>query len=563
MTSEKPKKAAIFLALILICAGFVIRILPFLSPGETLFERAPLHDDSFYCYTIARNIALGHGVTHDGVHPTNGFQPLFVFISVPFFAMGHESLTLPIRLIGFFQAFLAVLTGLLLFNMTRKLSSARGALVALGIWSLSDYFIAESVNGMETGLAFFFMLLSLKIYLKACEENSTGYYWILTGIFLGLSILSRVDSAVFAFSLGLHGCVTVVRRRSSKALIRVAAMTLVTMLIIAPWLIWNRASFGSWLPESGKATRTISLAYGMRMVTGENEYFSFDSIPSDYYRSSAKHSLMVYFGRPLLTPFSAMTYAVTSRAGTRYGGPLEWRWIAYSHAGFLVFFILFFRKKALLLIGRLFGRYYYLGLYAIFLAGAYSLYQFGQWWFFRYYFPVLALGLILTGCAYQVCFDAIKKRTGLARLFFIAVIALSLCSLLTVYAERDYRKFLSPQAKGGAYEHYIRAKFMREVFKPEVKLGSFQSGVASYLLPQHTVVGLDGVVNSQAFKAILNKKVIDYIKEEEIKYVVDWPIVVNDLLYQRSGTEVMQSLEPSLIPIADIQFGVFKVVDEE
>src|SRR5262245_66106947 len=45
----------------------------------------PVLEDGFYSLSVARNTALGRGVTVDGVAPTNGFQPLFTFLTVPAF----------------------------------------------------------------------------------------------------------------------------------------------------------------------------------------------------------------------------------------------------------------------------------------------------------------------------------------------------------------------------------------------------------------------------------------------------------------------------------------------
>ena len=41
-----------------------------------------LVDDSFYYSQIARQVAMGHGFTFDGLHRTNGFQPLWLFLLI-------------------------------------------------------------------------------------------------------------------------------------------------------------------------------------------------------------------------------------------------------------------------------------------------------------------------------------------------------------------------------------------------------------------------------------------------------------------------------------------------
>ena len=49
----------------------------------TLASNGYLYDDSFYAFNIARNIAEGNGASFDSIHPTTGFQPLYVFLLVP------------------------------------------------------------------------------------------------------------------------------------------------------------------------------------------------------------------------------------------------------------------------------------------------------------------------------------------------------------------------------------------------------------------------------------------------------------------------------------------------
>src|SRR5690349_4998373 len=39
-------------------------------------------DDSFYYYQIARNVVLGNGFTFDGINSTNGWHPLYMFVSI-------------------------------------------------------------------------------------------------------------------------------------------------------------------------------------------------------------------------------------------------------------------------------------------------------------------------------------------------------------------------------------------------------------------------------------------------------------------------------------------------
>jgi hypothetical protein len=62
----------------------------------TLARNGFLYDDGFYAFKIAENIAHGKGATFDGIHPTTGFQPLYVLLLVPVFALSGDNLAVPV-----------------------------------------------------------------------------------------------------------------------------------------------------------------------------------------------------------------------------------------------------------------------------------------------------------------------------------------------------------------------------------------------------------------------------------------------------------------------------------
>lgn len=47
---------------------------------RTAFAHAMFHDDAYYYFTIARNLAAGRGPTFNGFDRTNGFHPLWLAV---------------------------------------------------------------------------------------------------------------------------------------------------------------------------------------------------------------------------------------------------------------------------------------------------------------------------------------------------------------------------------------------------------------------------------------------------------------------------------------------------
>src|SRR5512137_2142588 len=52
------------------------------SDAYNLPNRWFIRDDAYYYYKVAQNISEGHGSTFDGLHPTNGYHPLWLLICI-------------------------------------------------------------------------------------------------------------------------------------------------------------------------------------------------------------------------------------------------------------------------------------------------------------------------------------------------------------------------------------------------------------------------------------------------------------------------------------------------
>ncbi len=202
-----------------------------------------LEDDAWMVAAIARHWALGHGITADGLTPTNGFQPLYPL------TVGALPYLLGAGLDAGFRAQLW-LTGLLnalvllpLGALADRLGlSARVRWALLLAWALNPFVLWKGVNGMETSLG---VLLGLAFLLGALQEP-----WprpVLLGVLGGLAALARLDNQVlliaFVLTWGL------VRRDLGRLLPLGAGLA----GVLLPYYLWNRIGFGSWQPSSGRA----------------------------------------------------------------------------------------------------------------------------------------------------------------------------------------------------------------------------------------------------------------------------------------------------------------------
>src|SRR3990172_4891049 len=115
----KPYKVEIFFLLLALLPHLVIS----LSNPNTILDWYS-SDDSFYYFQVARNLAEGQGFTFDGLNPTNGFHPLWLFLITPLFLFAQFDPLLSLRLLLVVCALMSAGTAILLYLLLRRYTSA-------------------------------------------------------------------------------------------------------------------------------------------------------------------------------------------------------------------------------------------------------------------------------------------------------------------------------------------------------------------------------------------------------------------------------------------------------
>ena len=126
--SSSDRVADIAGAVILLYAVF--SSLQFALQDEVRHLLTRIVDDASYYMTIARNVAAGRGLTFDGIHPTNGFHPLWLVTLVPLVPLRGTPETM-IRLVGLLQTALLSLAYLVFLRTQARLFSAPAAAALL------------------------------------------------------------------------------------------------------------------------------------------------------------------------------------------------------------------------------------------------------------------------------------------------------------------------------------------------------------------------------------------------------------------------------------------------
>ena len=232
-----------------------------------LCDNRVVADDAFYYFTIARHLVAGHGVTFDGLAPTNGFHPLWLLALTPVFALTgalRAGSWVGVHLALSLCALLDLASGALLWRLLRRLGCPRGARWAAAVWLLSPVTVLLGLRGLESALDVALVAVWLGVVVWAFEAGvPDARRGALVGIATGLAFLARTDNGpLLGLALALATLAARLRpgadgaargRGWGRALGFLAAAGLVAALLALPWFAWNLASFGTPWQVSGAA----------------------------------------------------------------------------------------------------------------------------------------------------------------------------------------------------------------------------------------------------------------------------------------------------------------------
>lgn len=476
------KKDKLFLSFLLF-AFLLTRIFLLIRPFPEIDSYA-LTDDTYLSLKIAKNIADGYGMTYGGI-PTNGFQPLYVFMMVPVFAVIKSSLILPVYIAMILLSVFSLLSVFVLYRLILKLfGSSESAFIVSLLFVITPALIRNTANGLETSISFFFFLLAvylLYLYRSVSLVNIKFRKIFLFGLILGFALLARIDN-VFLFIVLFFW--TAFKFRHEKPGIRTLlyctlALSAGFALIYVPWLAISYFNTGMLYPVSGEAVRIQGIYYAVHKTSLTNFYFS------ELYRS------LRYF---------VLNYFVVV---------------------FLIIVLLpfVFKKRGFgFLNGFLSSKHFPLVVTSVLFYAVYVFYISAFWYFPRYLVPLFVPVSVLTGFLVKelFTFGVFRVKTNL----FFTVIAVII--ILINVLRPGFRDFYFGKHVPEGY--FGISAWVSENMKEGTRIGSLQTGALGYFAENVKVLNLDGVVNANALNAIKQNRLIDYIKENKLEYVLLWNI---------------------------------------
>lgn len=448
-----------------------------------------LFEDFGYSLKIAKNIASGLGETFDGIVPTNGYQPLYVWLMAPVFLVFKNSLIWPVYVAVTLLAIANVATGAFIFMILRRLTGRPAfALLATAFWMFNFAVVKDGTNGLETGLSTMMVAASLHYYFKHHHAGMALSRALFLGCLLGVSFLARVD-AVFLAAAVFTGmlCDRTIGLKARILLLVVAGVGF--LLFVLPYAWWNLVHFGSPLPTSGQVT------------TEKASLFAFGGVaPMELLERFQYGCYIVY---RILTGNPSMNGWVKAASGP---GAIASTVVIVGIGAFCTVTLLI--KARLSLIVR--KAALVLGLMAMLYMYGYTIHTFKA--FERYFLPViLALVLLVPLAACSVAHGI--NRTAARR------IAILSCLGAAFFLNTGLAYLYTPDPVTSGW--FDGATRLNAISQPGDVVAAMQTGNTGYFYRNGRAINLDGVVNLGVYQIRKQGDIDRYLREQNVKYIAD------------------------------------------
>lgn len=468
--------------------GLVSRVAPIFDRGGRLLRQFP-SEDGYLMLTIARNIALGRGMsTADGTILTNGTQPLVTFLWAGLFWMTGGDKHSALILIEGVSVVLATVAAWLLYRLGRRVlrdvaGGDRIAAVAAALWYASPLVVKYSMNCLETGPYALMVLVSVFAYLRWSEDLEARWPMgrcIAFGLLLGVLFWVRNDAVFFVFAacvahvgLGWSRGWGVLRRRVLEAY----AFGATSVVVAVPWLLYNLGVFGRLVPISG-------IKESMRAEFGANVR---------YLATNLGEYVLMVFPVPESLEDKTAVVAVSALVILAALGVMAVMW-ARGGAG---------ARTAFLLVG----------VYGAALCGYYGL-MFGMPSFVaRYLMPLSPYLAVVTVTAVFAVAGWVQARAPAVGL--VVARALPWVALVPVVALNGRTYY-----QGTKHQHFQVVEWVQRHVPEDVWVGAIQTGTLGFF--HDRTLNLDGKVNPNALRAQLERRLPQYAVESDIQFIIDW-----------------------------------------
>ena len=501
----------------LICAAFRLYAI---NDSGSLLLAASIEDDSYY-YIVPAYKWVQHGfVTFDGINKTYGWQPPWMLINMAL-ALAASNIDALLRATMTAATCFYALSVLLLYRFALRLRFS--PVISAGLLAFFFCFNIQMceifTRGKENALHFLVLISLLNVLADGMKYNHRRA--VVAGLLLGLIELSRVTAGVivlpFVFlTLRAYGGFT-------RAALRKLFITGVAAAAVAlPWFIYAWHEFGTALPTSGVAK--IGSASGAvhhlpHIMSSDQLIAALNGlgIVRDLW---LEYTWMGSFSRVMGLGIKAFVIGLVILIALTFIGLLRGRRIADLHAlsptcdAWLLLnayaFLNFVLHITMLRNYFIYGVWYHVPEYAALGLGA-------CWMIPR---PLSALSQNIPAT------QAVIKYAASVCLVFVLLLG-----CYSTYLRIRHNVFL-PRTNAVALSINDATTFIEGHLPLTSPIGSFNSGIYGFLLPERQVVNMDGLANSLEYvhathggrdttRAFLRRLNIQYIMDSEDLELID------------------------------------------
>ena len=490
------RNAILRLSIVLIAVGTLMQASYIFAPAGSLPHR-PFEEDTFFHLSVCRNLAAGKGLTIDGVTPTSGAQPGTLVYTLAYlladdpWSLGSLRVVRALGFIGSLLSTLAIFVCALALLKGDKNNRFALAMLSCALWTVSYQAFRTNLNGYETVFAASALLLSVAAYIwTATATHSNWKRDAIFGISLAIAIYARIDLGLWALCAAL-GYLFLSLRPFKQRLVSVCAWAITATIFTSPFWYHNLAVGGSVMPISGRASAFQMSFHGFWTSIGSCLVHGFNSLGEIGYLS-------------LYLPYSINGNAIGAAAAVLGLSIIAAALIFYRPVrGYLAHCVPPNVAVPILAFACVLFAYY--------------VFAHGSWWFMRrYVHPERALFFTISGvylCSLAFFISRCAPLQWLRKYSILIVGAL--------IAVVSIGQFLSTWGDITSNQMYAPSKWINENIETSSKIGAFQSGTMGYFCAN--VVNLDGKNNPDALRAMTTGKGLEFIKSQNIKFVVDWP----------------------------------------
>jgi hypothetical protein len=471
----------------LIVLGLASRVGPLFDYGDRLLWQWPT-EDGYLMMTIARNIALGRGMSiSEGTIPTNGTQPLTTIVFTGLFWLVDGQRRSGVLLVQLWHVLTSVAAAWLLHALGNRVLRARpwgrsAAALGASAWFGSPVVIDRTMNGLETGTYVVVLLAAALLWLEWSADVNRKFEPLAAagiGAVLGLAFLARIDAVFFIAAMT---AVHVLATRHPTAILRrlaeSAVMGTVSIVVAAPWLAYNQIRFGSVMPISGTAQSAAATLGG-----------NLAHVPGALFEYAA-----LVLPVPVAVETTAPVLAVTVTACLAYAAAL----VLAARRGVRV------ERLAIALAGTT----------ALALVGYYGLLFGAAHFVSRYLFPVSPFFALVSASLFMRGIRHTAERPVTRRLAGAALAAIVLLAIAL-----NARIYLAV-GRGSAVDHRAVVRWVEANVPRDAWVAAVQTGTLGFF--HERTINLDGKVNPHALEARLERRVPHYVVALPVAYIADW-----------------------------------------